>query len=509
MGVYDCMYLLSKDQYQSMHDRAACGGNKIDGVGGDVRESQVNNIEVTHGGTVLIHDRDKVEAAGSNTHEHFTSGDGRGRDRDRKPRAESAVGDRTPTPDPRRKPSQYAAHSGRLSSAHRQPNAISPRDQFDIEGENESLKRDVVDESEPMDVDLPSDRRRGTKRKGESHELRRQALNNDREKNLERIKKATDIRSAERKGSRKRRASDDVESMEVDRLVRARLDQLQGGNKKTGKKSSTGFSRPKLTDREKGVKMIHEMRDIYKSELRHSAAREGLRADADIAASRGKKRSVESYDSVPTTRAKTFHHTPLAGRKRRVTSDDGVMGRKRLGAIRPLPPTLSGKKRGRESDEEDLLLPHAKKVRTYQYLPLAGRKRNSAGQFSTTGKRRRRGPSPPPPSRTVKRKGGDQSGATKRRRRGPSPPPRSKAVKRRRGDSDSDEYDGDPFGYRPKRKMGNTRSASVRAVGKFARVKRTRGNEWEDREQEEEATGVPFKSSLVTYDPLSSGDESM
>ena len=48
MGLYDCMYLVPKEQY----DTRTRG--TVDGVGGDVRESQINNFEVSHGGTVVI-----------------------------------------------------------------------------------------------------------------------------------------------------------------------------------------------------------------------------------------------------------------------------------------------------------------------------------------------------------------------------------------------------------------------------------------------------------------------
>jgi hypothetical protein len=52
MGLYDCMYLVPKEQYDGGGRVQARGA--VDGVGGDVNESQINNFEVSHGGTVVI-----------------------------------------------------------------------------------------------------------------------------------------------------------------------------------------------------------------------------------------------------------------------------------------------------------------------------------------------------------------------------------------------------------------------------------------------------------------------
>ena len=51
MKPYDCMYLISKDQYESLERNARAA---VDGVGGDVQESQFNKIDVSNGGTVII-----------------------------------------------------------------------------------------------------------------------------------------------------------------------------------------------------------------------------------------------------------------------------------------------------------------------------------------------------------------------------------------------------------------------------------------------------------------------
>ena len=64
-----------------------------------------------------------------------------------------------------------------------------------------------------------------------------------------------------------------------------------------------------------------------------------------------------------------------------------------------------------------------------------------------------------------------QSRSAKRSRRGPSPPPTSVARKRERVLTDEDE-EIDPFFYEPAKKKKNNTTAPVRAVGKYARIKR-------------------------------------
>jgi len=57
MGRYDCMYLLSQEEYD-LHLRKnqnENAGNRIsDSIQGDIHGSQVTNIEVSNGGTIII-----------------------------------------------------------------------------------------------------------------------------------------------------------------------------------------------------------------------------------------------------------------------------------------------------------------------------------------------------------------------------------------------------------------------------------------------------------------------
>lgn len=57
MGLFDHMFLVSKEEYHTLKSRSAIASS-IEGVGGDAHESQINNIEVTGGGTLVIGDKD-------------------------------------------------------------------------------------------------------------------------------------------------------------------------------------------------------------------------------------------------------------------------------------------------------------------------------------------------------------------------------------------------------------------------------------------------------------------
>ncbi len=53
--LYKCMYVISKDEYDSMKNSAK--GNTADsGIGGNVTDSHVHNIDVSSGGTLVIND---------------------------------------------------------------------------------------------------------------------------------------------------------------------------------------------------------------------------------------------------------------------------------------------------------------------------------------------------------------------------------------------------------------------------------------------------------------------
>ena len=59
---YDCMYLLPAGEYRKLLGTASSHG--VEGVGGDANDSTVNNIEVTHGGTMVIGCAEAEEVVG-------------------------------------------------------------------------------------------------------------------------------------------------------------------------------------------------------------------------------------------------------------------------------------------------------------------------------------------------------------------------------------------------------------------------------------------------------------
>ncbi len=62
---YKCMFLVPRDQYEHLKNstlsEAAAGVNTVDsGIGGDINDSNVQNIDVSEGGTLVINDGDRT-----------------------------------------------------------------------------------------------------------------------------------------------------------------------------------------------------------------------------------------------------------------------------------------------------------------------------------------------------------------------------------------------------------------------------------------------------------------
>lgn len=60
--LYKCMYVIPKEQYESLQEKANSkdkgAGNQTDsGIGGNVSDSHVHNIDVSNGGTLVITDK--------------------------------------------------------------------------------------------------------------------------------------------------------------------------------------------------------------------------------------------------------------------------------------------------------------------------------------------------------------------------------------------------------------------------------------------------------------------
>ncbi len=76
MPLYDCMYLISKDEYSSLHDTNDEHTKLVDSIKGDVNGGQINHIEIGEGGKVVIKPTDIIASSPSskrNTTSRITS----------------------------------------------------------------------------------------------------------------------------------------------------------------------------------------------------------------------------------------------------------------------------------------------------------------------------------------------------------------------------------------------------------------------------------------------------
>lgn len=489
MTTYDYMYLLTKEQYERQHKPYS----NIDGVGGDIRESQVNNIEVTRGGSVTIHDKEpRVENCNHNDQNQDNISF--------QPRP------RSPTPDPRRGTgssrikSSYASVSTKLSRGKQEPNAIRPRTR-----QNSSQENSPADEHDENNIynayaegleddDVEMRETKASKRKHSAFEsdLRRDALENDRRSKMPRIKN---------ENKNKKEKSEKMETdVAMKQLVKQRLNELRGIKKKPSVTKGVRQSIPN-TNR----KIIHEMRDIHKASLREQAYGGDL---DELLLERGKKRLFQKEEDnlddgvSPSKRYKQFHYFSRPVVKRKMEDNDILSNNKRPNKTVWKPVSNHehiipfSRKRHWNEDEEDIIREGSSKKsrRGPSPPPKSKAVKRSATLDERRYKRMRKGPSPPPTSTAIKRPASLDDRKYKRARRGPSPPPTSKALKR---PIYSSEDELDPFEYSPPIKTRNNRSARVRAIGKYAGVKRSR-DDYSDSE-EEYITGIPFKKKLVTY----------
>ncbi len=271
MSLYKCLYLLPEEQYR----RSAVGGtNVVEGIGGSVSDSHVNKIEVNHGGSVVIdkHSNCGGKAAAATGGQPGVS-----------PRPASVeklppLSVQTP---PRKRSTknnsrlggtkgELAAKSTKLTKGRKAPNAVARfkragnvpsrqvRTRRNASGrvagkDGDDLSKDVFrsiatnrdqwrDEEveEPMEVDQLVDPRavpaRPTARQLEKVIARKHANRSQKEK----------------------------EKMLLDSLKVAKVKELQG----------TRGKRESMNDRQQEREIVHQLRDIYRDELKKGAARQ-------------------------------------------------------------------------------------------------------------------------------------------------------------------------------------------------------------------------------------------
>jgi hypothetical protein len=250
----------------------------------------------------------------------------------------------------------------------------------------------------------------------------------------------------------------------VGKYVRDRLQQLQGGGGKQKppvpmewKTTAAGRSEK---ERDKDRRLVHEMRDVYKAELKRSAGRA-------LAGRRLTKREVAALGEDPTVASKRAKHSlfsPAAGYKRRERTweDPAPSGKRRRTGPSPRRPRTAELKRRMSDDlgEEEWHSP--KRARNFGPLPKSGAKRKAGPGLFPSAKRRnilvaKRG---------VKRKAGDDLSPS--------------AAKRRNVLEDIMEEEEE-----------EARRGSLAG--------RKRRQPMEEEYDEEELTGIPFKSRGVTF----------
>ena len=257
MGLYDCMFLITEDQYKFKLAAAANGGGLSDGVIGDVQESQVNNIELNNGGTIVIGSTPpgkdgggglKKKAPDAAAANRGAVGRGRGRGRGHRGGRDRAPDRGSSTVRGYGEPSQHGASNHSFYSPNYDPpSSPSPpssptrrtvsystssvgRDTMEMNDNNTPLEGEAG--GEEMDTTSPVN---GRSRAGS---LRRQAISNS-------------IRQSSEAVTRPNK----VEKKAMDEMIRRRLNELQGKKTRTTR------------DRVEEQAILHDLKDIYRDQI--------------------------------------------------------------------------------------------------------------------------------------------------------------------------------------------------------------------------------------------------
>lgn len=290
MSLYKCLYLLPEEEYRK---HASGSTSVVEGIGGSVSDSHVNKIEVNHGGSVVI---DKHSNCGGKAAAAAADQSG-------VPPRPAAVQELPSLPVSKKgstketarldKPTagrDLAAKSVKLKKGKKAPNAFAARNVPSRDARptktrpnaservvgkdgsrsvaSDSTKPQWEDEvlEEPMDVDQLAPSKavpaRPTARQLEKVIARKNAVRSQKEK----------------------------EKMLLDTLKVAKVKELQGAKGK----------REVRNDREQEREIVHQLRDIYRDELKKGAAREksGPRTVLDSGDLQGTKSGGSGRTSV-------------------------------------------------------------------------------------------------------------------------------------------------------------------------------------------------------------------
>ena len=417
MGLYDCMYLVTKERYEASLRPGSSGSHNVDGVGGDVQGSSITNIEVSGGGTVVVKDGEEVHRSGSG------------------PAPPSAPG-------PPRPP----------MSQPRPPAAAKKR-----RGQSALARKAREQQQGPPPPPPPASGR---------------------------PLPATGARFRQRdepRGGAVAPRSSSSRARVLDELVKDRLATLQGVK-----------FRGKMTQADVDRRIVHDLRDSYQ-----------LDADGDVEmseppASKGKKKKPPPADKYPADpRGKRYPRDVEM-----VLAPPTKTGR-RKGPPGRYPASAVGK-RGPEDDDGGYF---------EESLAKRGRHTGPPGVYpaSKVGKRwldSHEDYVPPPSQKRSRAKGPYPANPTGKRGRSDygvvwqTPAKRQVARRKRPLDNPDEEFETFDFLNRPTAsKVANMNRARVRAVGKFAGVKRGRAPSDDEDLLDEDGDGVMGDADDYLYDP--------
>ena len=319
MRRYDYMYLLTKDEYLRLKTQSNNTNGVGGGIGGDIQESQVNNIDASNGGSVTICDdvdrrRNSQNASSSPTSISPTkstskveaararkeNNDGEGISASNKPR--------------------YRMSSS-LSSTKKEKLArekeVEEEDWSASRG-NEGYDASVTQfggEEEPMDVDYLEEGRGKYASQGYQRGRKR-----DQKRGVGRIKQPEFEAHSKKISSVNKRRNELVkhnDKVRLHALMKDRLNELQGKKSKGNKDRSDA-------DRDKDRKIIHELRDVYKETLKENAGKKFL----PTTTTKKRIRTDDDDDNVRVKRARLnterewYDHERTPAQKRSYDDDD-------------------------------------------------------------------------------------------------------------------------------------------------------------------------------------------
>lgn len=440
MSLYKCLYLLPESEYLKATSTAGgVGGTGVaEGIGGSVSDSHVNNIEVSHGGTIVI---DKHSNCGGKISPSTDSQSSSSSPTDSVAKQSTSATKSTlpatssvATPTSRvtnkgfskKHPKELAASSKKLDKAKKEPNAVTSRVRNDPNAVGTSTNSServydrpslsyaserVVkgDHVEPMEIDPSVDST---------------ALP------VPKTPRQLERAIARKHGQRSQR---EQEKILLDTLKVARVKELQG---EKGVREDRNQN-----DQERQI--LHELRDIYRGELKQGGGRNKGGGDLQVtartkskpqvnyeqshSASKRMKREVNAPSSDSHAHGETVVVQPSSGVKRAVDEEwaDSIAKRQKAA---PKPWLIREKRAASPSWETSLV----KKSKSVPKPWLIREKRSPSPSWSS--------------GRVVKRQKAAPRAWQIREKRSPPaswPTSRKKRQKKRKGDSSDSEDSSD------------------------------------------------------------------